>query len=98
MAIALRAAGAWAAGSTAPAPTIPAGTTTGDIMLLYVGCKPYNATINTPSGWTAIAAASGSNGTTANGTDTGSVLWATFYREWLSGAANPTISITSGNV
>ena len=98
MTIALRAAGAWAAGSTAPAPTIPAGTTTGDIMLLYVGCKPYSATINTPSGWTLITGTDGQNGTVASGVDVGSVRWAIVYRLWLSGDANPTISVTSGNV
>ena len=98
MAIALRAAGAWAAGSTAPAPTIPTGTTTGDLMLLYVGCKPFSATINTPSGWTLIPGTDGQNGTVANGVDVGSVRWAIFYRLWLSGDANPTISVTSGNV
>ena len=98
MTIALRAAGAWAAGSTAPAPVIPTGTTTGDIMVLYVGCKPFSATINTPSGWTLITGTDGQNGTTASGIDTGSVRWAAFYRAWLSGDANPTISVTSGNV
>lgn len=98
MAIALRAAGAWAAGSTAPAPTIPAGTTTGDIMLLYIGCKPFSSTINAIGGWTLVSGSDGTNGSVNSGIDTGSVKWACFYREWQSGDANPSISITSANV
>jgi hypothetical protein len=68
------------------------------MMILFVGCKPYNATINTPTGWTLITGSNGANGTTASGIDTGSVLWAAFYRMWVSGDAAPTVSITSGNV
>lgn len=98
MAITLRAAGAWAAGSTAPAPGLPAGVAAGDLMILFVGCKPFNATINTPTGWTAIPNTAGNNGSTASGIDTGSVLWAAFYRPWVTGDAGPSISITSGNV
>ena len=98
MAFALRAAGAWAAGSTAPAPTIPASTAAGDMMLLHIVCKPFSATINTPSGWLLVTGTDGTNGSVASGTDTGSVQQKTFYRFWLSGDANPSISITSGNV
>jgi len=90
-------AGAWAAGSTAPAPALPASPQAGDVHVLFIGCKPYTATINTPSGWTLITNTNGTNGTVANGTDVGSVAVAAFYRVWQSGDANPTISITSGN-
>jgi len=96
--IAFRGSNAWAEGQTSVAPTIEASTTTGDMMLLYVGAKPYDATIVTPSGWTKLDAGSGSNGVVANGIDVGSVLWATFYREWQSGDSTPTVSITSGDV
>jgi hypothetical protein len=65
--------------------------------VLFIGCKPYSATINTPNGWTPITNTSGTNGTTANGTDVGSVAVAAFYRIWQTGDGNPTISITSGN-
>ena len=98
MTIALRAAGAWVAGSTSVTPAIPTGTTTGDMMLLYVGGKPFSHTINTPGGWTKLTAGSGANGSVASGIDTGSVDWAAFYREWQSGDGNPTVSVTSGNV
>lgn len=98
MAITPLTAGAWAAGSTSIAPALPASPVAGTRMFLFVGCKPFNATINTPSGWTLIPAGSGSNGTVADGVDVGSVLWATFWRDWVSGDAAPTVSITSGNV
>lgn len=91
-------AGAWAAGSTAPAPALPASPQAGDVHVLFIGCKPSAATINTPSGWTAIPNTNGTNGVVANGVDVGSVAVAAFYRRWVSGDANPTISITLGNV
>lgn len=98
MAITLRAAGAWASGSTSIAPALPAGIAAGDIMILFVGCKPYTATINVPAGWTLIEGTDGANGTTASSIDLGSVLWKAMYRSWVSGDAAPTVSITSGNV
>jgi hypothetical protein len=98
MAIGVRTAGAWAAGTTSVAPALPASSGAGDIMILFVGCKPYNASIGTPTGWTLLSAGSGANGTTGSGIDSGSVLWATFYREWQTGDAAPTVTITSGNV
>ena len=98
MTIALRAAGAWAFGSTSVAPALPAGNAAGDRNLLRVVCKPFSATIVTPAGWTRIAAASGTNGSTGSGIDTGSVQWALFYRDWQSGDAAPTVTVTSGNV
>jgi len=65
--------------------------------VLYVGCKPFDATIVTPSGWTNLAAGSGNNGSVAPFLDAGSVLWAVFYREWQSGDTDPTVTITNGN-
>lgn len=91
-------AGAWAAGSTTCAPAIPATPAAGDLMIAYVGTKPYNTTIGTPAGWTAIANTNITNGTVANNTDVGSVHIASFYRYWQSGDAAPSISITTGNV
>lgn len=66
-------------------------------MVMFVGCKPFNATIVTPTGWTALAAGGGANGTTAASADLGSVLWATLYREWVSGDTAQTLSITTGD-
>lgn len=98
MAIALRAAGAWAVGTTSVAPAIPAGTAAGDMMIMYVGCKPFGATIVTPAGWTPIPGTNGANGAVASGVDTGSVQWAAFQRPWVSGDGAPTVTVTSGNV
>jgi len=66
-------------------------------MVMFVGCKPYNATIVVPTGWTLVTGTDGANGTVAMGVDTGSVLWKAMTREWVSGDAAPTVSITTGN-
>lgn len=97
MTIGTRTAGAWASGSTTVAPDIHASPAAGDMMILFVGCKPYTATINQPTGWTRIGTQQ-TNGTTASGVDTGSVTWSVFYRAWQSGDAAPSVSVTSGNV
>jgi len=89
-------AGAWAAGSTAPAPTLPASPQAGDVHILFIGGKPYDLTRNAPSGWTLITGTDGTNGSTASGTQVGSVAWAAYYRVWQSGDSNPTISWTGG--
>lgn len=98
MAAAFRASGAWAIGTTTVAPAIPTGSAAGDRMVLFVGTKPFNATINTPSGWTALADSAGNNGSVANAVDAGSVRWASFYRDWVSGDAAPSVGVTTGNV
>ena len=94
-----RTAGAWASGSTTCAPGLPATPQAGDLHVIYIGSKPYSATINTLAGWTLIAGTNGSNGTVANNTDVGSVVWAAFYRYWVAeDTASPSFSITNGNV
>lgn len=98
MAITLRAAGAWGVGTTSVTPALPAGIAAGDLMIMFVGCKPYTATINVPAGWTLITGTNGANGAVASGIDTGSVQWAAMYRSWATGDAAPAVSITSGNV
>lgn len=90
-------AGEWAAGTTAPAPTMPATPQAGDVHVLFIGSKPFSTTINTPTGWTLITNTNGTNGSVAGGIDVGSVNCASFYRVWQSGDADPTISITTGN-
>jgi hypothetical protein len=57
-----------------------------------MGGKPYTVTINTPTGWTPIPGAAGVNGSVASGVDTGSVVWAAFYKMWRTGDANVTYS------
>jgi len=97
MSIGNRTPGAWASGSTSVAPALPASPAVGDMMLLFVGCKPYTATINQPTGWTRSGTQQ-TSGSTASGTDTGSVTWSVFYRQYQSGDSAPTVSITNGNV
>jgi hypothetical protein len=87
---------AWSASSTSPTPTLPASPQAGDLHVLFIVGKPYNLTRNTPSGWTLISGSDGTNGTTASGTQVGSVSWAAYYRYWQSGDGNPSISWTSG--
>lgn len=85
----------WSAGlfnrTVEPPPTISAG----DMMVLIVGVKPYDATISTPSGWTAIGAQA-ANGTTASGVDTGSVAWKAFYK--IAGASEGTVSLSGSGI
>lgn len=66
-------------------------------MILFGGCKPFGAAITASAGWTELTAGGGTNGTTAPTTDLGSVAWKTFYREWQSGDAAPTISFSTGD-
>jgi hypothetical protein len=97
MTIGWRTPGAWASGSTSVAPALPASPAAGDRMILFVGAKPYTATIADVSNWTRIGTQQ-TNGTTANATDAGSVTWSVFYRDWQSGDAAPTVTVTGGNV
>lgn len=96
MTIGVRTSGAWAAGSTTVTPALPDSPAAGDMMILFVATKPYNRTINEPTGWTRIGTQQ-TNGTTSSSADLGSVTWSVFYREWQSGDAAPTVSITNGN-
>lgn len=96
--ISLRAAGtatAATAAVTAVAPAVPSGTTTGDLSVLTVWAKPYNTTIGTPSGWTKIGEAT--NGTVANGVDTGSTKIAMFVKESATAGSIGNLTLTSAN-
>ena len=98
MAVAFVAAGAWVEGTTSVTPGLPAGMAAGDVMVLFVGCKPFSATIVEPTGWTLIPGSDGADGTVANVGGAGSVLWAAFQRAWQSGDAAPVVTITSGSI
>ncbi len=99
MTIAARTPGAWTAGTTSVASIpLPTGNAAGDVNIIFVGCKPFNADIVVPAGWELIPGSDGANGSTASGIDTGSVLWKSFYRFWRSGDAAVTVTVTSGNV
>src|SRR3990170_26440 len=93
-----RLAAAWTAGTTANAAPLPASPQAGDLHIKFCGAKPYNAVHADLTGWTKITACNGSNGTVANSTDLGSVVWAAFYRYWQSGdTATPSFTVTTGN-
>jgi len=91
-------AGSWVSSGTSLTVTLPASPQAGDKHVIFVGCKPYNTTINNLSGWNRLTGAGGSNGTVASGTDVGSVIWEVFWRDWQSGDGNPTLSLTGVNV
>lgn len=97
MTIGVRTAGAWASGSTSISTNLPTSVAAGDMMVLFVGCKPYNATIADISGWTRLGTQQ-ANGTTGSGIDTGSVAWTVFYRQFVNGDTAPTVTVTTGNV
>lgn len=92
MAIALRAAGATNAGANNFACTIPAAQVTGDMMILVVTGKPFDAGWSVATaGWTALSR--GQSGTTAAGVDTGSMATQIFYKEATSDTeTNPTVT------
>lgn len=72
--------------------TLPAGLAAGDYTIIFISVNATNANITTPAGWTDILADTNSvNGST-------SMAHAIFYRKWVSGDTNPTISHSSGRV
>lgn len=66
------------ASQTSVVVTLPSSVTTGDMLVIFIGGKQYNATISTPSGWTSIGIST--NGTTNAGADTGSTKIQAFYK------------------
>jgi hypothetical protein len=58
--------------------TYPASIAWRDVLVLLVGVKAYSITITTPAGWTKLGEVT--NGTTAQGLDTGSVKMAAYYK------------------
>jgi hypothetical protein len=65
-------------------------------MVLSVECKPYNSVITTPSGWNKVMVRT--NGTTASGTDTGSVMVGVYVKVALgTESGSLTLAIASGN-
>jgi hypothetical protein len=86
-----------AAGSaTAPAPAYPTGINAGDMLVLFVGVKPYTSVVSTPAGWTSVGSVT--NGTTVSGIDTGSMLQAAFVKiADGTESGSLTLTVTSGN-
>lgn len=97
MTIGWRTPGDWAEGSTSLSVSAPVSIASGDMMVLFVGAKPYTASIQTPSGWTRIGSLQ-TNGTTASGADSGSVTWGVFYKIAGASEGSTTVSVTSGNI
>ena len=97
MTIAARSGASWATGSTSLSVSLPSGVSAGDMLILTVGGKPYDAAINTPDGWTLLDSQQ-TNGSTASGTDSGSVTWAVFWKKATASESSVSVSITSGNV
>lgn len=74
----------------------PASIAFDDGLVLMVATKPFNATISPPSGWNLLG--SQTNGTTAQSTDTGSMLIAGYFWRALGGeTGNVTVNIGSAN-
>ena len=95
MTISYHAYGTSAVGSTSVAPAYPV-VSAGDMLLLFVATKPASATISTPSGWTALASASGTTG--SDGADTGPTKMAVFWKIATgSESGTQSVSISSGN-
>jgi hypothetical protein len=86
--------------NTAVATALPvpynASIAAGDVLVLIVGVKPFNSVITRPPGWSLLGSVT--NGTTAQGVDTGSVLIAAYAFEADSALANNlTVNIASAN-
>src|SRR5690349_3549909 len=72
--------------------TLPSGLASGDYTMIFISVNATSASITTPAGWTALLASTNSvNGST-------SMAHAIFYRKWVSGDTDPTISHTNGRV
>lgn len=82
--------------ATAVPVAYPTSTDSGDLLVLLVGTKPFNAVIQTPSFWTPLGSVT--NGSTGQGADTGSVLMAAYVVEaYATLTGNLTVNITSAN-
>lgn len=87
--------------ATAVATALPvpynASIAAGNVLVLLIGVKPFDSTITTPAGWTALGEIT--NGSTAQGVDTGSVKMAAFLLPSAAGTetGNLTVTITTAN-
>lgn len=99
MAIAVRATGSWTdstANLTVTIPTAAAAPQAGDLMVIFYGTKPYNDAPTIDQSW--IDAGAATDGTTAAGTDTGSMQARIFYKIHTGTESNPTITNATNNV
>jgi hypothetical protein len=97
MAIGFRSTGAWVDTSAGTLGlTIPAGAVAGDLMVAFVGGKPFNSVVTINQNWN--DGGSATDGTTGAGGDTGSMQAKIFWKIHTGTETNPTVSITSNNV
>jgi len=91
-AISFRAVGSWQIGgtfTTSPTITIPAGATTGDLMVAVASWKDFSVTASI-TGWTEVTEFA--DGAVAQGNGTGSMKVAAWYKEHDGSESNPTIT------
>jgi hypothetical protein len=96
MAIGFRATGAWVATTANQTVTIPAGTVSGDLMVMFYGTKPFNDVPTIDQGWTDGGAAT--DGTVGAGVDVGSMQARIFWKVHTGTETNPTVTNASNNV
>jgi hypothetical protein len=90
MAISHRATGTPVFSANSFTPGIPAGAAAGDMMLLLVAGKPYNAGYSVTAGWTQLGVYT--DGTVAAGVDVGSMQVTAFWKEHDGSESNPTVT------
>ena len=95
MTISVRATGTYLSGTANLTPAIPAGATSGDMMLCVYGTKPYSDAPTINNGWTSLGSAT--DGTVAAGVDSGSMQTRIFYKEHTGTESNPTVTNTTNN-
>jgi hypothetical protein len=71
--------------------TLPAGLAAGDYTLLVCSLNATTGTITPPAGWTAVLAST-------NATLSTSDVHAIYFRKWVSGDGNPTVTCTNGRL
>jgi hypothetical protein len=83
-AITQAASGGTSGTSTISAPALPAGTASGDMVVLVVGFKYGDAiTMTAPTDWTVVSDNEAANsGLTNSGNDAGNVRGAVFFRQY----------------
>ena len=91
MAISLKASGTWVNLVNTAGPAIPGSPAAGDRMFLFATWKSYSMTPTTPTGWTAIGTQY-ADGTDEDGNGDGSMAVMAWYRDWVSGDANPVLT------
>lgn len=97
VALSLVGTSAWVSGTTAPAPSYPAGVQSGDLVQLIVHSKPSTVTPATPAGWTYVGTGVGGTGTQGSGTGQTRV---TVFQRVVTSAVTGTqvVTHTGGNV